>query len=463
MATIQINEKRRAELLNEATALEKRARDANEEAYELVNGDGEFSDSKLAAKHTTLLQRATLAEADAQRKREELATLPEPVLKSTEREDGAFTRFLRGGINELGEDEVRLYCSNETGEKKLNGTFNLGEYARQAGGEIARQYGVTRTDLETGTGAAKQATPDTVGNMLIHRLKYEGSVATVARNMSTPTGNTFRYPYLDDTGNEGADDDQVQGAAIGNANLGTITGDEFTGTLANSGFVTVQEEALEDISSFSLEATIMDLLRRRIGRRLNVRMTTTQAGNKITGVVNAAGGNFNQAVAGDIKWQDLLDVMKTVDGAYIEGTEGGAYSFVQDPLGGGVVWMCHRNTLFELFKIKDGDDRPLLRPDMNAGGTVTPWGYAVMQNNRMPLHAAGNKSLLFGNFGYYLVRNIGDIRIRRISGDTDKSLAANNQVAFVAIKRFDAGLIAHTSGSSRADYTIEALATYTSK
>ena len=452
--TIVVNEKRRSALMDEISVLDKRARDANEEAYELVNGDGEFKDSKDSAKHATLLQRAELAKADAEHKREELATLPEPLLHSSKQDKGAFTRYLQGGVDALGEDEVRTYCSATGDDSKSAGSFNLSEYARQLGGEYARQMNTLRSDVDA---SAKQATPETVASMLIHRLKYEGSVGAVCRNISTPTGNTFRYPYLDDTGEEGADDDFVQGATINDENLGQITGDEFTATTVNSGFVNVQEEALQDINSFGLEMTIMELLRRRIGRRQNVRMTTTQAGNKMTGVVNAAASTATQEGSGVPKYTDLLALMESVDGAYVEGTEGGAYGFVQDPLGGMTGFMCNRNTLFQLMRIEDGENRPLLRPDITAGGTVTPWGYPVVQNNRMVNRAANSRYLMFGNFGYYLLRNVADIRIRRIDGSTDKTLAATNAVAFVAVKRLDAGLIAHTAGTTRANYQHEAL------
>ena len=453
--TITVNAERRAALMNDIATLDKRARDANEEAYELVNGDGEFKDSKDSAKHATLLQRAEIAKADAENKREELATLPEPVLHSSKQEKGAFTRFLQGGIEALGEDEVRTYCSANGEDSKSAGSFNLSEYARQLGGQYARQMNTLRSDVDS---SGKQATPENVANMLIHRLKYEGAVGAVCRNISTPTGNTFRYPYLDDTGNEGADDDFVQGANIADVNLGQITGDEFTATTVNSGFVNVQEEALQDINSFGLEMTIMELLRRRIGRRQNIRMTVTQTGNKITGVVNAAGETHTQAAAGIPKYTDLIDLMAEVDGAYVEGTEGGAYGFVQDPLGGMTGFMTNRKGLFDLMKVEDGDNRPILRPDITSGGTVTPWGYPVVQNNRMADRAANARWLLFGNFGYYLLRNVADIRIRRIDGSTDKTLAATNAVAFVAVKRLDAGLIAHTSGANRGNYTHEALA-----
>jgi HK97 family phage major capsid protein len=63
----------------------------------------------------------------------------------------------------------------------------------------------------------------------------------------------------------------------------------------------------------------------------------------------------------------------------------------------------------------------------------------------MPVMAANAKSILFGNFSNYLIRDVTGLAVLRLN----ERFAENGQVAFVAFERTDGRLVAPTPGMMR--------------
>ena len=116
-------------------------------------------------------------------------------------------------------------------------------------------------------------------------------------------------------------------------------------------------------------------------------------------------------------------------------------------------FMMHDSSAAVCEKLKDTTGRPLLnstfagisaevfagRPDGTAPGITryTIKGYQVVINNDMATMAASAKSVLFGDFSKYVVRDVMDIMLIRFNELYMGSL----QVGFLAVARADGQLV----------------------
>ena len=100
-------------------------------------------------------------------------------------------------------------------------------------------------------------------------------------------------------------------------------------------------------------------------------------------------------------------------------------------------------TLGVLKKIDTGssDVRPLWQPSMAAGTPDTIDGYRVFVNQNVAAVAASAKSLLFGDFSKYIIRDAGPVRFVKLV----ERYADFDQTAFVALARIDGDLLVPTA------------------
>ena len=87
-----------------------------------------------------------------------------------------------------------------------------------------------------------------------------------------------------------------------------------------------------------------------------------------------------------------------------------------------------------LRKLKDGQNRPLWEPSLQAGVADQIAGYGYVINNDMPTLAAGSKSLLFGNIEQaYVIRLVTELQTMRLT----ERYADFLQVGFLSFQRAD--------------------------
>jgi HK97 family phage major capsid protein len=80
---------------------------------------------------------------------------------------------------------------------------------------------------------------------------------------------------------------------------------------------------------------------------------------------------------------------------------------------------------------------------MALGERPTILGYPYVINQDMAVMAANAKSILFGDFSYYLIREVQDLRVLRL----DERYADYLQAGFLAFVRTD-GLLANAGGTN---------------
>nr|BDD44896.1 hypothetical protein 3 [bacterium] len=117
----------------------------------------------------------------------------------------------------------------------------------------------------------------------------------------------------------------------------------------------------------------------------------------------------------------MFDLKHSVDVAYRENSE----------------WMFNDNTLKAISKLKDADGRPLWQPSLTAGAPDLILGKPFVINTDIADMAANAKSILFGDFSSYFIRDVMDLTIFRLS----EKYIESGQIGFIAYSRHD-GLLA---------------------
>lgn len=377
MNTYEMREKS-LKIANEARALLDTitADNANEK-------NAEFD--RMMAESDELRTRASKAEASEARAREfsEIATpVRDSDIRSTDtvedKADANFVRYLRGDIS--------------------------GRELRAMGVSDNAKGGFT--------------VPKTFSDKVISSLQSRGPMLdpTVVNYMVTAGGNSIMFPKFDDTAkavivgeNTQIDQDDL---SFGQAQLGAY---KYT-----SKIVLVSRELLED-SGVDVVKIVSDAVAARIARGVNAHLTTGTGTNQPQGIVTAATVGKTTASATGIAADELIDLQHSIDPAYRANAR----------------WMLPDTTISASRKLKDSTGAYIWQAGMSASVPETILGRPFIINPDMPAIATGAKSVLFGDFSAYTVRQARGIEVRRL----DERYADSDQVAFVALARFDGLLL----------------------
>lgn len=253
-------------------------------------------------------------------------------------------------------------------------------------------------------------------------LKAFGGVRSVARAFPTPEGNDIPWPTVDDTANVGELLAENSQAASQDVTFGQIVLKAYK---YSSKVVLVPLELLQD-SFFNVDDLLRDLLTERIGRITNTHFTTGTGTGQPKGVVTESGsgkvGLSGQTTT--VIYDDIVDLEHSVNAAYRSGAS----------------FMFADSTLKALKKVKDTTGRPIWAPGFPGFSNAAPstiMGYPYTINEDMAVMAANAKSILFGNFSKYVVRDVMAITLLRLV----ERYAEFGQVGFIAFSRHDARAI----------------------
>lgn len=290
---------------------------------------------------------------------------------------------------------------------------------------MARVNPDIRAAMSTTTGSEGGYTVATeFSRQLIEAMKATGSVRSVASSIQTSTGAQMLFPTTDATAEEGEIVGQNTQVSVGETTFGQASLDVFK---YSSKSIALPFELLQD-GMFNLEVYIQNLLRLRLGRIQDRHHVLGTGTGQPRGVVTASAvgkaGATGQTVT--VTYDDLVDLEHSVDPAYR----------------GGARWMLHDSTLKVLRKIKDSQNRPIFVPGYeqgNPGGAPDRLlGREIVVNQYMPVMAASAKSILFGDFSKFLVRDVMDVTLFRM---TDSAFTLKGQVGFVAFCRSGANMV----------------------
>lgn len=241
----------------------------------------------------------------------------------------------------------------------------------------------------TSNTAGGYTVPTTLANFIVKSMAMWGPMydENLCTTIQTSSGEQINIPTVDDTTvpvvkhSEGValTDDGGSDVTFGQKVLNAYVFD--------TEFVRWSMELSQD-SIFSMEQLLGELLGERLGRRANTELTTGDGNGDPNGIVTASSLGVTAASATALTADELIDLMHSVDPAYRMSPK--------------CRWMFSDSTLKVIRKLKDGEGRYLL--DVMTGDLL---GKPYSINQAMASVATGNKSVIFGDFGKYFVRKVG--------------------------------------------------------
>lgn len=287
------------------------------------------------------------------------------------------------------------------------------------------EWGVIRNTMSTTTTTEGGYTvPAEISTMLIDKLKGYQGIRNVAQSLITATGGPLSYPTSDGTSEVG---ERI-------AENVTATGsDPVFGTVAlgvwkySSKVIAVPFELLQD-TTIDMEVSLNNRIRDRLGRIQNTEFTVGTGTGQPNGLITASSvgktGTTGQTLT--VIYDDLVDLLDSLDYAY------------QTP---SCKWMFSQSTRKVIRKIKDTTGRPIWAPgegNMIDGFQESLLGFGIQLNNDVAAMAANAKSIAFGDFSKYIVRDSMQVSMFRF---TDSAYTKLGQVGFLAWQRSGGNLI----------------------
>ena len=187
--------------------------------------------------------------------------------------------------------------------------------------------------------------------------------------------------------------------------------------------IKISEELLND-SVFDMPAYIAKEFARRIGAAEEEAFFTGNGTGKPLGILAATGGaetGVTAAAADKITMDEVIDLFYSLRAPYRRNA----------------VFIMNDATVKALRKLKDGQGQYLWQPSITAGTPDTILNRPVYTSGFMPTLATGNKTILFGDLGYYWVADREGRSFKRLN----ELYAPTGQVGFLASQRVDGKLI----------------------
>lgn len=315
---------------------------------------------------------------------------------------------------------IRAYLG-DGGIKNLN--------ADQLGAMKARQTQEIRNAMSTTTAAEGGYTVATEYMRTVEALKKAyGGMRRVANIIQTASGATIPWPTSDATAEMGAILPQNTTTSRLDTTFGVVNLDAYMYTSLD---IAIPFQLLQD-SFIDIEAFINDILAVRLGRIQNLHFTTGSGTAQPRGIqTGAAAGRIGAAgTTLTVTYDDLVRLEHAIDPAYRDMP--------------GVGYMMHDSSVMQLRLIKDAQNRPIFVPGYEAGAMIDGgapdrlMGRPIYINQDMPVMAANAKSILFGALNKYVIRDVMDLTLFRM---TDSAFTRNAQVGFLALQRSGGNLI----------------------
>jgi HK97 family phage major capsid protein len=245
-----------------------------------------------------------------------------------------------------------------------------------------------------------------------------GGMRQASRILPTGTGGDLPWPTVNDTAQVGELLAENTAAAQQDITFAQIILKAYK---YSSKEVLVAQELLED-TSVPIEPLIGELLGERIGRITNTHFTTGDNSSKPQGAITGASNGKTAASATAITIDELLDLFHSVDSAYRTGPN--------------VAFMFRDSTFAAIRKLTKADwagSVPVWQPGLSAEAPGTILGKPYIINPDIAAIATTAKSVLFGDFSKYIIRDVGSFRLKRLV----ERYGEKDQVSFVAFSRHD--------------------------
>lgn len=278
------------------------------------------------------------------------------------------------------------------------------------------------TSRRVAEGRAQSVGTTTAGGFLVNyefgqqieaaRRAY-GAMLSVSTIYPTSSGAALLLPTVDETGVSGSI--LSENASISESAM-TFAQTSVPSYMYTSGLVLISYQLLQD-SEFPLDAFIADALGTRLGRAQNAHWTTGTGSSQPSGVVTGAAAGVTGATGSTITctYNNIVDLIYSVDPAYRTNAK----------------FMMNDTAIAVLRKLVDSQNRPLWEPAVQMGQPDMIFGYPIVTNQQVAVMAASAKSILFGDFSRYVIRDVSGVQIVRL----EERYADSLQVGFYCFQR----------------------------
>jgi HK97 family phage major capsid protein len=263
--------------------------------------------------------------------------------------------------------------------------------------------------------------PSLIATMVIDRMKAYGGMRDVAKPMPTDGGNDINFPGSDGTADVGEIVGQNSAASAGDIVFSNILLKPF---YYSSKKIAIPLELIQD-SGIDIVGYVIDRLATRIARIQNTHFTVGTGTTQPDGVIPRAtlGKTGTSGQTGSVIYDDLVDLKHSVNRAYRRNA-----NFMLNDLSVAIV-----------SKLKDTTGRPIWEASLIVDKPDTLLGFGVVVNDDVATMAASAKSIAFGDFSKYVIRDVNNTaQIRRFD---DSAFALNNQVGFCGWQRSGGNLL----------------------
>ena len=273
-------------------------------------------------------------------------------------------------------------------------------------------------DTMTTTGATEgvELVPGLFGR-LVEKQLWHGGMREDSSQITTSNGQAIPFPQADSTAQTG----EIVGQNVGAADLDMVfaTARSLPTFVYSSKAVTCPQELIQD-AGMDIEGYISQRLQVRLSRKQNADFTvgtgtTLPEGAVVASLIGRTGASGQTA---SVLYSDLIKLEHSVNMSY---RAGGACKFMLNDL-----------TLRDLKEMVDGQDRPIWLPGYATNAPASILGYGYQINNDVVVQGVSAKSILFGDFSQYLIRDVVGVSVLRL---TDSTFSLKHQVGFVAFQR----------------------------
>ena len=334
-------------------------------------------------------------------------------------------------IEKMRELEAEKFFENAAKEVKkpedgMNALDAVALYLRHGSNVTPEQAMQIRNAMSTTTTTEGGYTvPSEIAAMVVDALKAFGGMRQVARIINTAGGNSLNFPTSDGTSEVGAIVAENAAASTGEITFGTVAVNPYK---YSSNKIAIPWELIQD-SAIDVVSFVTNRLATRLARITNQHYTTGTGSSQPYGVMARAAtgktGTTGQTLT--VIYDDLIDLIHSVNSAY---------------RGNGARFMLKDASVAIIRKIKDTTGRPIWNPgDMEGmanGVPATICGYAYTVNDDVATMAANAKSIAFGDFNSFVIRDVNGVDIRRFD---DSAFALNGQVGFCGWMRTGSNLL----------------------
>ncbi|WP_292450771.1 phage major capsid protein [Methylibium sp.] len=325
-------------------------------------------------------------------------------------------------MRELDADKFFNAAPSKKDEGQIDALAAVALYMRHGNNVTNEQAIAIRNAMSTTTTTEGGFTvPAEIAAMVVEAMKTTGAMRQIAEVFSTAGGNSLNFPTSDGTSEVGEIVAENAGATTGDMTFGTVAVNPYK---YSSKKIALPWELISD-SAIDVVSFVVNRLAMRLARITNTHYTTgTGTGQPFGVIARAATGKTG--ITGQtltVIYDDLFDLKHSVNRAYRPGAK----------------WMMNDLSVSIVSKLKDTQGRPIWEPGVTLGAPDMLLGHEVVTNDDVAVMAANAKSIAFGDFKKYMLRDVsGSVMMRRFD---DSAFALNGQVGFCGWMRTGGNLV----------------------